>query len=145
MRRATRIVTVSVVAVVLAGGWGFYRVVRDAGRAENNLHAALLALLVLEDYITQHNGQWPGSWADLEQAPARKWDGFEWPRDSAKLQQHVTIDFTVNTDELVTQSVEQFNAVRPIGPCYPFKSYGLVASLLDKIRTFKKAGKTQPN
>ncbi len=59
---------------------------------------------------------------------------YEWPMDSREVQQYVAVDFSADPQRLVKQSVDEFEAVRPIGPYYLFKHYGSVEALLKAVR-----------
>lgn len=59
---------------------------------------------------------------------------FEWPKDSQEVQKYVTVDFSADPKRLAEQSAAAFDAVRPIGPYYPFKDRWQVKALLETIR-----------
>lgn len=145
MRWVIRTVALVAVVGVLAVGWCVYKGVSASLHAEHVLHAALLTVQLIDDYVRQHDGEWPHSWADLEEMPARQWAMFEWPKDSAKVQRYVTVDFAADPDVLAEPSAKEFDAVRPIGPHYPFKDSGFVEALLKTIRELRNAGKTDAN
>jgi hypothetical protein len=137
MRWMIRIAAVVAFTAVLAGGFFVYHGISASLHAEHVLHAALLTVQLLDDYVTTHDGQWPRSWADLETLPPREWAMFEWPKDSPEVQRYVAVDFSADPQRLAVQSVDEFDAVRPIGPYYPFKDRGTVEALLKSIRERK--------
>lgn len=100
--------------------------------AERALHANLLVVDILSDYVVSHNGAWPESWEDLEDLPRRRHAMFEWPGDKEIVRQYVSVDFAADPAKLAKQSVDQFVAVQPRGPCYRYDAK--VSQLLDIIR-----------
>ncbi len=134
MRLANRIAVTVVVAAGLAIGFWLYLGISSSLHAEHVLHAALLTVGLLDEYVDQHDGQWPRGWAELEGLPRREWAMFEWPKDSREVQRYVTVDFAADPKRLAKQSVDEFDAVRPVGPYYPFKEHGSMAALLSTIR-----------
>jgi hypothetical protein len=134
MRWIIRTIIVLTIVAIFVFGFCLYRGVSDSIHAEFVLHSALLTIQLLDDYAVGHDGDWPASWTDLERLPSRNWCMFEWPKDSKIIQQYVEIDFSADPDRLAKQSVDEFDAVRPIGPYYPFKDRGSVKILLNSIR-----------
>jgi hypothetical protein len=134
MRRVTRAVVAVAVIVALIGGFCVYQGISASLHAEHVLHAALLTVQLLTDHVTSNDGEWPRSWSDLEDLPPREWAMFEWPEDSSEVQQYVEVDFAADPQRIAEQSVHEFDAVRPIGPYYPFKDRGTVEALLKTIR-----------
>jgi hypothetical protein len=144
MRWVIRIVSAVVVVAALAGALCVYKGVSASLHAEHVLHAALLTLQVLDEYVAQHDGQWPRSWTDLEQLPPKERGSmFDWPKDSQEVQKYVTVDFSANAERSAKQTPAEFDAVRPIGPNYPFKDRWQVKALLDTVRAHT-AGSEQP-
>jgi hypothetical protein len=134
MRWAIRVGAFVIVAVGLAICWSLYQGVSASLHAERGLHASLLTVQLLEDYVVRHDGEWPHSWTDLEGLPPRQWAWYEWPKDSREVQRFVAVDFSADPRRLAMEGIEEFDAVRPIGPFYPFKDYGSVESLLGSLR-----------
>jgi hypothetical protein len=144
MRWILRVVGVLVCLAALFVGFCIYRTVSDALHAENVLHAGRLTIKLLDDYVTEHDGRWPSSWTDLEKLPPTDGGMFEWPKDSAEVQRYIAVNFAARTDSLATQSVKEFDAVRPIkGSYYEFRDEGNVGSLLKKIREYNRSSKTK--
>src|SRR5262245_8717790 len=115
MRSITRIVSVVVLMAVLAGAYCVYQGIAASLHAEHTLHAAMLTIEVIDEHVTSHDGTWPRSWAELETLPPREWAMFAWPQDSAKVQQYAAVDFSADPKQLAQQSIDEFDAVRPIG------------------------------
>ncbi len=72
---------------------------------------------------------------------------YRWPTDATILRQYVWVDFDADLDKLAAQTRDEFDAVRPLGPYYPFKHRGQVDELLDTIRQLrakKPEGATRP-
>lgn len=141
MRRIVRVA--AFIALILAGvaGWCVYQGVSASVHAEYVLHAALLTVQLLEEYVVQHDGAWPRSWSDLETIPPRERGLFDWPKDSREVQRYVEIDFSANPERLAKQGIEGFDAVRPIGPYYGFKDSHEVKALLKALRERKVKGR----
>jgi hypothetical protein len=59
---------------------------------------------------------------------------FDWPQDAAAIRRYVEVDFAVDRAIVASQSVAEFDAVRPIGPSFSYKQYGLVEQLQTTIR-----------
>ena len=134
MRWATRIIVILVVVAALVLGFCVYRGISSSLHAEHVYHAALLTIGLLDDYVKQHDGDWPSSWAELEELPNREGGMYEWPTDSREVQQYVSVDFSADPERLLRQKVGEFDAVRPIGPYYPFQDNGRVIEHLETIR-----------
>ena len=134
MRWCVRLFLIVAVIVIFAAIACIYRGITASLHAEHVLHAALLTTQLLEEHIVERNGEWPRSWSDLETLPRREWAMFEWPADSQEVQRYVTVDFSADLQRLASQTADDFNAVRPIGPFYDFKNRWQVESLLTAIR-----------
>jgi hypothetical protein len=135
MRWAIRILVVVAVIAAMVAGFCIYHGLSASIHAEHVLHAALLTVQLLDEYVVLNDGKWPRSWSDLEKLPPKHRTGmFGWPEDSAKVQQYVELDFSVDPQNLAKKSADQFDAVRPIGPYYEFRDYGSVEALLKSIR-----------
>ncbi len=123
------------VALLLGGGiWIAYQAVSVSIQAECALHAVNLTTVVVDKYVARE-GKWPRSWDDLRtvssvNAPTM----YSWPEDWQKVRLYVTVDFDADPATLATQTVEEFDAIRPIGPSYPYKQYGHVADLLNTLK-----------
>ena len=136
-----------IVAVVVTGGTIAYMGASWAIRAEHGLHAAILTHELLKEYMEAHDGAWPGSWEDLEKLPVRERRGMfqQWPESSKQVQRYMEIDFTVDVDKIETESLEQFkekfDAIRPLGPCYPYDHYWMMEQLYETIRKYQRMKK----
>jgi hypothetical protein len=129
---------VGLVAVALVIGLAIAFIAASAAlAAEHALHANLLVLDLVREYVVDHQGAWPRSWTDLEQLPAREGAGLRWPADAEEVRRYVAVDFAAEPDKLATQSVDQFDAIQPIGPCYILD--GEMAVFLDGIRQTRQA------
>ena len=97
-----------------------------------------VATKTVEDYVRAHNGRWPKSWAELEKVnPSLLTD--DGPQTIKTLQNCVHVDFDVDPGELANQRVDQFQALRPIGPCFPdYLEYWDVECLLDTLKEFSR-------
>ncbi len=134
MRWSVRLILIVAVIAIFAAVACVYRGITASVHAEHVLHAALLTTQLLEEHIVERNGEWPRSWSDLETLPRREWAMFAWPADSRDVQRYVTVDFSADLQRLASQTIDDFDAVRPIGPYYDFKHRWQVESLLITIR-----------
>jgi hypothetical protein len=64
---------------------------------------------------------------------------FQWPADSITLQSRVSINFNASLDDIATQLPGEFDAIKPIGPFFEYRDYGVVQSLQEKLRTVLEA------
>src|SRR4051812_20128304 len=115
MRRAIRIFAVVAVIATIVMGFCVYQGISASVHAEHVLHAAILTVQLLDEYVLLNDGKWPHSWSDLEKLPPRNRTGmFDWPEDSTEVQQYVELDFSVDPQNLAKQSAAEFDALRPI-------------------------------
>lgn len=138
------------VVALIAGTWVLYSGIAVSLQAEENLHATLFAIRLVEQFVHER-GRWPESWAQLEElkfpadAPSPSNNrlnvvriggshGFDWPAQSSHLQQCTVIDFAIDTAVVVNQDPLQFEAIRPIGPHYEYRDYGFVESLQETLK-----------
>jgi L-rhamnose mutarotase len=131
---------------ILVLGYCVYKGISNSLHAEHVLHAALITVEKLDEYVDTHEGTWPKSWQDLESTSPEEWAMFSWPQDSKEIQKYVEIDFNADLKRLIEQNPGEFDAVRPIGPYYPFQDHGRVEMLLETIRkhSLKKSGVSTP-
>jgi len=144
----------TVVALVLgslfAGAWMVYVGIKVSLQAEENLHATLFTIRLVDQFV-HDNGRWPQSWAELEQmsfpsdAPSPLngelaviriggSHGYDWPGRSPHLQERVSIAFDVDAQAIVTTPFMEFNAIKPIGSYYEYRDYGFVESLQESLK-----------
>jgi hypothetical protein len=111
-----------VAAVLLAAGFGILRGVYlgiSALQAEKSLHAVNLITAVVDRFI-QQEGRWPTSWDELRTINAIDIPSmYSWPDDSEAVRELVVINFDVDLTRIAAQTAEDFDAIRPMGPCYP--------------------------
>jgi len=129
-----RFAIILALAVLFAISWMVYCGISMSLTAERSLHANLLVVDLVREYIVANKGAWPQSWHDLESMPVRQRAMFAWPVDRAEIERYVTVDFATDPDKLATKSVEEFAAVEPKGYRYPCKHYPEIAQLLETIR-----------
>lgn len=136
----------TVVAAVSIGLGLAYCGIRTSLAAERALHATLLVLDLVREYVVDRQGAWPRCWQDLERLPGQQRGMFHWPEDGEAVQRYVWVDFGADPNKLVSESVEHFAAVRPKAPCYPYKHYPEMTKLLDAIRQSRHGdGQTRPH
>ena len=133
-----------VMAAVGIGGWLLHEV-RVACQAEDNFHATLFTVRLVEEFVHER-GRWPASWEELERFPfpnnslwARNGEvacplqGHQWPGEADCIRKCVTIDFQIDPKAVATQDRKNFEAIRPIGPCVEYRDYGFVQSLQETL------------
>ena len=145
-----RIALLVVLAALIAIAWLVYNGVSISIRAEHNLHSTLYVVRLVDEFVYE-NQRWPKSWTELEQM---KFAGdaytprngelnvlrvggamtFQWPADSLTLQRRVTINFDADPNDIVDQNPMEFDAIKPIGPSYEYRDYGIVDSLQKTVR-----------
>ncbi len=116
--------------------WAVYTAYTLADHAERALHAVNLTTVAVERYVDRER-KWPKSWEDL--ATINTVDGsgigiYSWPADHDWIKQYVTVDFHADPNILAKQTVEEFDAVKPIGVYYPYKQDGHIATLIETLR-----------
>ena len=131
-----RVVFSALLILVIFMGGAIWYCASVSLKAEYSLHASLFVIELVNDHITSRNGEWPKSWKDLEELPARNCGMFQWPQDSGKIQAIVFVDFEVDPKVLTNEPNEQFSAIRPRGPCYPYTHYSQLEELLSTVREY---------
>jgi hypothetical protein len=139
------------ILALLAGAAMLYTGISTSLQAEENLHATLFTIRLVEQFVHER-GHWPRSWSQLEElkfdagAPSPSngrsaavriggSHGYSWPEQALHLQSCVGIDFTANVDEIIKQDPMQFDAIRPDGPHYEYRDYGFVESLQETLKS----------
>ncbi|WP_417393174.1 hypothetical protein [Gimesia sp.] len=145
-----RIAPFVVVAALFGIAWLVYYGISVSIRAEHNLHSTLYVVRLVDEFVYE-NQRWPKSWTELEQM---KYSGdaytprngelnalrvggamtFQWPADSLTLQHRVTINFDADPNDIVDRNPMDFDAIKPIGPYYEYRDYGIVDSLQETVR-----------
>ena len=107
------------VFAIVAACWFVVDAILTADRAERCLHACIIVIDVVEQYV-RITGRWPSSWDELRQTvPSATYGGIhEWPDDITVIREFVAVDFDADPGLLAESTPESFNALRPIGPCY---------------------------
>lgn len=104
-----------------------------AGQADENLDATLFTIRLVDRFVNDH-GRWPRSWSELEKTAAPPPQTFQWPAESAELQEQVKIDFRADLSRIVSEEPRRFRAIRPMGATHPYRESSEVRSLLKTIR-----------
>jgi hypothetical protein len=130
---------VTLVLALCGVAWVVYECISMADHAEHALHAIDLITVVVDKYVDK-KGEWPASWEDLTTVSSHN-AMYSWPEDREKLRLYVSVDFAADRAKLAKQSVEEFDAIRPIGPFYPYKQHGYVEDLIETLR--RKTGGQQ--
>ncbi|MFN9541017.1 MAG: hypothetical protein ACK6A8_17445 [Planctomycetota bacterium] len=149
-QRLKRVALFLFVAVLIGVAWLAYNGITHSIRAERNLHSTLYVVRLVDEFVYE-NQRWPKSWAELEQMQfagdaytprngelnVLRVGGamtFQWPTDSLILQSRVNIDFDADLNQIGTQNPMGFDAIKPIGPYFEYRHYGIVDSLQETIR-----------
>jgi hypothetical protein len=154
-RIVVRSVMVLTLSAVVLGAWMAYCGIRVSIRAEENLHATLFTLRLVDQFVAEQ-GRWPHSCTELVQVSISNdalsppkgettivriggQHGYNWPAASPEIRDHVQIDFHADPDTIVGQTPMDFTAIQPIGPYYEYRQYGFVESLQDTLRSASPA------
>jgi heme A synthase len=87
--------------------------------AEKTLHAYHVVLDVVGVYLGEHGGTWPTNWEALMATPTRPTQNmWRWPEEAEEMRKRVAIDFSLQTHEVASMSVDNFTAIQMIGPQY---------------------------
>lgn len=106
-------------------------------RTSHTLVMGRIATRLTTQYVAEHQGRWPQSWADLDEVHDRSPAVQLEPGHpiSNTLRTVVVIDFTANPAELARQDVATFRAIRPINdPGGGYREYWAFAELLEELR-----------
>jgi hypothetical protein len=139
------------ITTVGIGGWMIYIGISTSLQAEENLHATMFAIRLVEQFV--HDiGRWPTSWDELEHLPFSSTapsprngktsavyiggqHGYTWPGQAEHLKECVAIDFHIDQKIVASQNPMEFTAIKPIGPYYEYRHYGFVQSLQQTLKT----------
>ena len=150
-----------IIVAMLVGAWMLYAGITVSIQAEINLHATLFTIRLVEQFAHE-NGRWPKSWSELEQLPFPSdapsplngeltvlriggSRGSDWPTGSPHLRECVTIDFGADANTIINQDPMEFEAIKPNGPCYPYRHYGFVDSLQETLKKTTADGRPTPH
>ena len=145
---------VLVIVAIGVGGWMVYDGALTSLRAEENLHATLFSIRLVEQFV-HDKGRWPASWEELEglQFPSHAplplngeisvvriggQHGYEWPGQAEHLKGCVVIEFQIDQEFVASQDPMEFTAIKPVGPYYEYRL--ATASVQSLQRTLKLAG-----
>jgi hypothetical protein len=138
MPRRKIIVWAAVVVLVIAVGAGIAfvnSVLSVAKHAEFALHGTTIVIMATEKYVHEY-GKWPATWKDLESVSLDPGGTFSWPNDLKELQdiqEFVEVDFSVTLQQVASQRVDNFSAIKPHGPAYGGWQAG-IPSLLKTVQ-----------
>jgi hypothetical protein len=106
----------------------------SALQAEKSPHAVNLVTAVVDRFIQQEK-RWPTSWDELRAINAVDVPSmYSWPNDSEAVHELVAINFDADLTKIAAQTAEDFDAIRPIDACYPYRDYGYVDSLIKNAK-----------
>ena len=123
------VATVCVVCVLAWNG------MRTSLHAERTLHAYYLVLDLVGTYVDEHDGQWPGSWEELEQVrPPRSHGGWQWPNDRDEIARRVRVDFGLSSQQVAAMTPASFSGVEQSFPNYGTNE-SRIGELIERVRT----------
>lgn len=100
--------------------------VQTALKAERNFHAVLNTITACNIYLTENEGRWPSSWADIDPLMP---DERDWG-----VHDSVTVDFNANPRELAIQDSNRFTGITVESPVYIH--HGEIDALLTTLRVY---------
>lgn len=126
-----------VIAVLLFVAAYLYYRLNEALRGD---YVTAGVILIVEDYVKTHDGNWPVSWEDLdgtEEARARRQASSYWRR-------YTRADFTLTSEQLIRNPGLIYDAVKPVKGkyiVYPNAKL-LLDDLMQAIRDARKSPTT---
>ena len=124
----------TVLLAVVGGVICAYLAISSSLHAEKTLHAVNFVTVVVDRFVQQYH-RWPKSWDELRRVQATGVGSmYSWPADADAVRQFVTIDFNADMGVIASQTVDDFDAITPIGSYYPYKDYGHVQSLIETVK-----------
>ena len=131
-----RCIVAAVIIALTWCAWTIYRGISVSLQAEHTIHATIMTIRVVEQFVTEQQ-RWPSSWEELERQslPEASQGGmYRWPESSSEIQGRVIIDFNADLTAMIDQDPMLFTAIRPIGPYFEYRHYGFVSDLKDAVR-----------
>jgi tetratricopeptide (TPR) repeat protein len=136
---------VLLIAVLGVGTYVLYLGISTSLQAEENLHATLFTIRLVEQFVHEKE-RWPSGWDELEGLPFPNsapsplsgelsvvriggQHGYEWPGQADHLKRRVLIDFQPDLKAVAIQNPMEFTAIKPIGSYCEYRDYGFVQSL----------------
>lgn len=110
---AIRFLAFALVAIIGDVVWSVVATGIAASHAERCLHATRLTIRAVEDYVKQHNGNWPRSWSDLSRTSRHVEDVYVWTQGPENVHNFVILNCNADPDLIALQSVEEFDAIKP--------------------------------
>jgi hypothetical protein len=148
LRWALRAIVALLVSGIGFGLWSLYEGISASLHAEIGLHATQMAIEAVEEYVRKHDGGWPRSWKALQESSPKTFDVYQWTGGFDHVNQYVFIDFEADPDRLATQSDDEFEAIKPVGPYYGSYKYHipfLLQALRETRRAMPQAGNSAKN
>jgi hypothetical protein len=131
-RYIIRCCLVFLLLLIGAGLWIAYQAVSISIQAERTYHCVNYAIRAVNAFL-EKEGKWPMSWKELENISSATPTMPTWI-DWEEMQDVVSIDFQADPQLLAKQNVENFHAIKPIGPCYGNGSENETRALLATLR-----------
>ena len=105
----------------------------------------LLTANLIENYLRQHDDQWPSSWDELHSVKFEKRPPsmYVWPRDSTEVVERVHVDFDVTANQLADPSFQVTSVIAPIGD-YWYDPMIRLQTLQDYIDSRREEGAFTP-
>jgi tetratricopeptide (TPR) repeat protein len=121
--RRVLIQLIALIGLAFLGLWFAWVSVSQSILAERRLQAMWVVTAVVEKYVIDHSGKWPESWEGLEQTSLEyNPSSFSWPQDANVVRRFVVVDFQADPFLLARQGSDNFDAIRPIGDRYGYRS-----------------------
>jgi hypothetical protein len=125
-----------VVLVLLSAAAWFYYTVNEALRGD---YETIRVTQMVEDYVKTNEGNWPTSWEDLDRTDTAK---RFLPRDSSYWRRYTTVDFTIQSEQLIADPELIYHAVMPVSRNYVV--YPHARQDLDRVMKAIREARRQP-
>lgn len=107
------------------------RSVRTQLDAETRLHALIVTAHTIRAFAnTQDPPRWPSSWDELATVTYTDHAWIHWPRDRTLIEEHVTVDFDIRLEAVLSTQTNSLEAVRPNGITFTGWQHDVLSILL---------------
>jgi hypothetical protein len=124
-------------ALIIAIGAAYWLFVYQPLKRSQVLVLGQQATRCVQNYVDEHEGKWPHSWADLDQELLNFTNAEKLNRTS--YEQEILIDFDANPDSLADQAADDFVAIRPYrGFVVSYRDYWEIQNLISTLRKWHR-------
>lgn len=117
----TRLLVGGVVIVTTVASLAVYKAIEVHSLAGKNLQATVLVTDLVRTFVRENDGEWPSSWDDLRSIHANSLSRYyRWPEDEGEIRKRVWVDFNATSQRVLTDGIDDFTEIRPIGPSYSY-------------------------